>query len=495
MGSTRDIVAREVQQAQAALASARWTWRCSESTAPPDRIELLGRYETLRAAAPIAQLIEEVNAGADAGASSAPGAIGLAREAARLRCELRGARPIGSIESLSRVRLELPAGYGITTSFARADDAISMEARRGARYAIEDARERLLYANRGPLSDRAAAQTEALTELLGTDGAEAAARLMGRSADDVRAQAERILAVTDDAWADVSAWFLSRWLGVERAEARPADVTCLLSLPELHRSWPGGGARLAAARTGGELGLWPCNVRVATGAADVSPGPLVVAVDPPHDVRLAFVASPADGLASYAAALAAVGAAVASRAVHEDAGVEARTILLGSPGALAGALLGSLAYERQWQRRVMATDHGPDERRAIALGRLGGMRLRAAQTLGSLAIAKEGPGEAAREEATDAWRRALGVPPEPFRWLHRFDPLLDSVVSLEQDARAEAWAAQLKERFDEEWYRVPEAGRHLRDSMSHGGALTATAAGIPEADPTAMARSALGSLD
>lgn len=343
------------------------------------------------------------------------------------------------------------AGPRRTAPLSRVDAALAAEPNAGARAALAHQRDRLLHGERGLLADRAGAVSEAVAPL----GQALLAAALGVGIDEAASEAEDVLAATDDAWRELSAWTLERRLLVPRDEATEADVLCLLAGPGLAAPFPAGGARLAAEATGASVGLWPAAVALAT------TDPLVAAE--PHaarpakdEVRLAFVASPPDGPAPWQEALRAVGTAAAMAAIHPDHGPALR-LLLARHAEAVGAVLATLLLEPTWVARHAAA-LGRDQLRALALTHIAAVRLGAARTLSGAALLRHGPSEDAREVATAAWQRALGVPPSPWRWLWDTAPLLMDARRLRLDAAAVRRAEALRERFDEQWFRVPEAG-------------------------------------
>lgn len=397
----------------------------------------------------------------------------VARAAARLHV-VSATWPVS--ERFVRLWREPVQGPRGAIPLARVATVLATEPIGEARWTLLHQRDRLLHRERGLLADRASISAEALAEFAG-DGAAGAALLVGASVDDVQRGAEDVLGCSDDAWRELVTWTLRR-VGLPPASANEADIAYALRGSELAAAFPGGGARLAAELTGEGCGMGARHLILdTTDPTRWPPAPIAALVAPPSDVRLAFVGMPPDGPGPWEASLRALGTAVAASAIHPDHAASHRVCLAASEAPAVGAALATLLLESTWIARH-ATAPSRDLMREVALAQLGAIRSAAARTLATLAVMRSGPTADAQEAATTAWQRALGATPSPWRWLADIDPLLEDVWRARVDDLAIARVEELRERFDEQWFRVPEAGAAL---------LVPLRAGTPEEAPPRLA--------
>jgi hypothetical protein len=485
-----DHMVPQIARARARLALERWAVAVEGRRTPPDRRAAIEPEEGLCAGEGVREAAAELPEDAPQAARMR---LSLARQAALLHAELAAREPVERIEAGMGQPLAV-TGIG-TTNLGRAEAAVARERRPGARLQLWHARESALHGLRSELAARAGRTGDALASLVHRDGASAAALLRGTTHEAAQQAARGLLDRTEDAWREMGGWLLRRWLDIGWHEAREHDVTCILATPALHVAFPAGAARLAASATLRDLGLWPSPVREGLLSSDGSALPLVAAVDPPHDVRVALPSLAPDGPASWSHALAALTAAVALAAIDPDAHPRARLAADVGAAAPGAALLGALVQDAAWRRRRANVALGVDEARELALSGIGALRADAATVLATLAVLRDGPTAAAREEATLSWRRALGVDPGSWRWLNRFDPGLDRLDALEIEVAAAAWSERLRELFDEQWYRVPEAGELLRRAFAGGGDTDPRSFGAVRGDAATAADPLLRALE
>ncbi len=376
------------------------------------------------------------------------------------------------------------------------------------RRALGEARARLAAAELAPLARERAARTCAALEALDLAGSydDAFARLAGESVASRAAVAADWLARTDAVWADTLAERARRAVGLAPRDLVAADLPAVLGGGDGGGS-PRGSALAAAARTQvAAMGLDPDargRVRLGLRGGEAGGGARVVPVRVPEEVYLLVpggdgaAAPDPGGPRAYLAAL--------GRALHLAYADPARPFeVRWQSGAVAaratGALLGGLLRDRGWLRRYAGLSGAALDAaaRGAAFRELAAARALAARTVVSAATYGDevalGDVEAVYAERT---RAALGVEPGPGEAMADLEPPFALGDALGRGLTAGALAAQLRERFDEDWWRNPRTGAWLATAWFAGGDLggaVGVAAGGP-ADGAALAAALVRTLE
>src|SRR5207248_3785478 len=152
------------------------------------------------------------------------------------------------------------------------------------------------------------------------------------------------------------------------------------------------------------------------------------------------------------------------------------------------ALLEGLVRDREWLRRCAKAELGRDDERALAIAAVIDARLAAARTFAALQAHQSGLGSKAAAAHRDLFARATGAELPAGLALCGVDPWLGGFAELQGRALAARFAAFLRERYDEDWWRNPRAAAPLHGLWSRGGRPTCAEVwteigGEPAADP------------
>lgn len=310
---------------------------------------------------------------------------------------------------------------------------------------------------------------------------EAAARVLGGAPrhpdagpedDSILDAARAVLAATDDAATESTAWALR---GVPSAGDPRWDALAVgLRRRELDGLWVPAGrwrriaAPLAALGLGREI---TARLRTEPSHGGIDPRVRIAVVDAPRDVRLAPSAIEL-GLVSELAGAEAVGRALLLALVAPALPVETRRPAVGTPARAFGVLFAQLLGDVRFLRRARGLDprEAEEAARTVRVIALLDLRLAAAAVIARREPA--GSGRERNERASELLRRALRVEVPPA--LAILIARTPSAVAARFRARhgALAWAQALRERHDEDWFRNPRAAEQLRASGARGGLLS-----------------------
>jgi hypothetical protein len=283
---------------------------------------------------------------------------------------------------------------------------------------------------------------------------------------------DQALAASDDAWREVSAWSARRALGDAPARTR-ADLLHTLALVRWDGLFRPGMLPVALKLTLDGLRLDLGRVRIDDAARPAKwPGAHAIGA------RVSF--RPRGGAGDWQDLLAA-----AARALGASAGPASRR-----DPALAEAiawLLGSLALEPRWlaDRADAERRDAPDLVRELALRRLFTLRCDAAALRVATEVERGLSGGAWREAHREALAAATGVAWDPARASRDADATA-LAARVRGAAAGERLRAEVRERFDEDWWRNPRTAAHLAALLAAGR--------LPDADEPPPAAGAARAL-
>ncbi len=271
-------------------------------------------------------------------------------------------------------------------------------------------------------------------------------------------EADEALAASDDGWRDVAGFSVRRDLGeVGPRDLSRADLLHVLAL----RRWDGllraGMLPVALKITFERLGLDLARIRIDDASRPAKwPGAHAVGA------RVSF--RPRGGAGDWQDLMAAAGRALAAvaRPPHE------RERAFGE--ALAW-ILGSLLLEPRWlrERADVEKRDARDVVRDLALRRLFALRAGAAALRVASEVERGLSGASWREGYRDALSAAAGADWDSVRASRDADgPGL--AAALRGAALGERLRLELRERFDEDWWRNPRTGGHLAPLLAAGAA-------------------------
>ena len=287
----------------------------------------------------------------------------------------------------------------------------------------------------------------------------------------LRTEAEAFLKDTEYVYSDLLRWMLSRRLPIK--EPKRHDIDFLLNSFEFTDYFGSGNLLPTMERFLAEMGAGHSkNIRCDLEArANKLKTVEAVPIDPPREA--AFAIYPLGSVEDYGSFLSQTGKALSFAFVPEDDLFEFRFLRDRTYMELFGTLFANLILEPTWAKRYMRLDVTPNLSVPLAFRRLARIRLTAAGLIYSLELHGD-EGAAPRPEAyMEAMDNALLCSHDPALYLianeadifgaaHRFRALmLEPSIS-----------AHMKERFDEQWWRVLETMGYLGGLWEAGGRTT-----------------------
>lgn len=370
-----------------------------------------------------------------------------------------------------------------TLSFRAARARLPHESSRQRRTLLEKSLGDLLFAHTGPFAQRIEAQ-QRTADRLGFSSARALfEETAGFALQPLLDEAELTLERTEDAYRDLLAYFLKKLDATARplpaSGARRHDLFHLATGAFHAEHFRPEDLWQAVAGAAAQLGLPPDaehHIRADTEKREgMRRHSFAAEVRVPESIWLA-VGRPS-GLDGVAGLLRALGCALQSAQRAAQGTAEDRR--LGDPSVPAGFATNFelLAADEQFLRRVfhLGTPVAREVARLAAFNALTALRARCAMLPYELTLLSRGGAQEISDEYEERLRHALFVPVHRGFFLAEHRPFFQRAHQLRGDALEAVLHAHLRERFNEDYFRNPAAGRFLASLFAFGNRQDAAA--------------------
>jgi len=310
--------------------------------------------------------------------------------------------------------------------------------------------------------------------------------------DPLTEACEGFLRRTDGVAKDLGGWILRRHCDTQSRDLSRHDVLSLVYAPSFASAFPRGEMLRTCRRWAEQLRLdlgAGGHVRIDEDDRPAKPlGARAVPVDPPHDVRICLL--PAVGPGALRDLFAAIGPALLRAGPPPDAPPEDLWLSDGGLDHACEALFAFLLLDPRWTKRCAQADLSRDDERAIAVAHLFDARILAAGALASREAHVSGFSGRAGALSRDLFQRACGAALPTGLAVRDLDPWLEPFAGLRGRAFAASAYRDLRERFDEDFWRNPRAGAAIQGLFARGGRPTlrelwSEIGGAPSLDPLA----------
>jgi hypothetical protein len=341
---------------------------------------------------------------------------------------------------------------------------------------MEKAISNLLLENQRPYAFRFEAANETARTLGHGSWTELRASVTGIDPSPLLKECEEVLRATEDAYRDVLGYAL-RKLDPElrpgpSGNARRHDLLRVATAPWLAEPFRIDDLVPSITRCVEELGFHPsANGRIKLDAEDrpgKSPHGFVSDVKVPDDVRL--VVRPGRGLEDYFSLLRGYGRALHLAHLSRAAPVEVRFLADPSLGEAWSLLFGHFLIDERWHRRFMRLPQplARDSARLSAFNELVRLRQGCARLPWELELYARGPSKDRADDFEEHQSGALFVAVPKGLYLCDVEPHLLGMRYLRARALEPRLQALMQEKFDEDFWRNPGAGRWLAEWFDRG---------------------------
>ena len=425
----------------------------------------------------------------------------LLRWAARHHLEAHTAR-LDDEFSYWRATSKVETG-DIGVPVSQAENLIHSTDSRETRRQLEGARCRTLEEAVSLQLDRLSRWREAAAELGYGGYREAVERLAGVNLLGVLKEARRLIEETEDVYREALCAELQRRIGIGPDEAEGHDAGWLRRMPWLDGSYQEGDVLETLRKDLREIGLPLEYGGHVTVEHEPFPGPGMTACCTPVRVpdQVYLLVMPTITQTGCVALLTSVGQAL--HYAYTDSRLSFEDRALGDPAVVQGhgLLFAGLSRESAWVRRTRGLQGQALEEylRTAAVADLFSLREAAAR----LEFEIELSDSASPGEMGPRWAEILGVATgfqfDPSSFLERLGQRFGVARYLRGRMLAAQLSRELREQFDEDWYRNPRAGPFLGDRFSNGlrftAAEVATTLGGDRLDADALIASVRGPFE
>lgn len=309
--------------------------------------------------------------------------------------------------------------------------------------------------------------------------------------------AQTMLAQTEAAYVDLLGYALKKSDGqLTPRSAQAHDAARAALAPWLFESFRREDLQHAVSRTLTDLNLSPNADGRLTVDTDARSGressQRVFELRVPDQVRLLL--TPDMGLETYAGWLSSWGLALHRANVGRTLPFVERRLgdaaLLGA----VGVLFESFLLDEGWLKRYLrlTASQAREAARSFAFRQLQTMRRAAALSAFSFEAAQRGARAGLDDDFVSRMSPALGVEAQRGTGLYEADVNNDAALTLDAFALEHVFRAELRERFNEDFWRNPATGRWLVDLASHGQrddvTVIAKSHGVEKLEPLAAAK-------
>lgn len=340
--------------------------------------------------------------------------------------------------------------------------ALGVAADPARRHAIEEAYLDTLDEQAYLAEDFLARHREAISELGYGTHVEAFQVLGSIDLEAIVRKGERFLASTDDVYRELLNWHLPKIAGVNPGEARAADGYRLEAAARYDGYFPGTERYRQIVEMIRSTGLPPLaegRIRVDWEAYLGAAGATCRTVEVPDDVRLQV--TPGSGRPAADSFLDAYGLALHHAYTDPELPLESRRLGDSSVTIATGSLFRGLLRNPEFMQRVfeMPGTELPDYLRLAALNTLLRLRRDVGRLRYELAWYR---GEAGGAEFSEIMAEATGLIYDPREAIWQVDGEFRAARRLRAAQLAGILATTIRNRFDEDWFRNPDAGDYLR---------------------------------
>ncbi|MCH8028868.1 MAG: hypothetical protein IH874_02920 [Candidatus Dadabacteria bacterium] len=308
----------------------------------------------------------------------------------------------------------------------------------------------------------------------------------GLEIDSLKTQAEAFLKETEYVYRDLLVWFLDKKLGINIKDAKWHDLSYMINSHELSGYFKTGELSAVVKKLLRDLGV----LEIERIKFDLEPHPAKARLTPalplPATGAAVFALHPVGSVEDYELFLHETGAALFLVFADPEDFFEFRWLREPTASECFGYLFERFLLEPKWLKRCLKLDADRDLLTLLYFRALAKVRNTAGRLLYSLALHEDGDFTTKTELFIQILDSATMCEHDTLHYLLDEEPFLHTASILRGAALALPTFALLTERFDEEWWRVPQAGQYLTNIWEAGGRTTsetlAREAGVEKPD-------------
>ncbi len=285
-------------------------------------------------------------------------------------------------------------------------------------------------------------------------------------------EARRVLADTEYVSREMLGWFFGKKSDLKPGDASVHDMYYLLNSAELHGLFPKTDLMAFSKRVLEENGLNPeTNISIDTAIrkGKAKDGHCLVLYPP---CEIAIIMYPTGGVMDYELFFGFLGHALSYGFTKPDDDFEVRSLRDESLVRVFSELFKSLIYETKWLKKYLRIDADADFMKFLNLRRLMSARLTAGRVIYEAELYKNTESVELSPLFKAITENASQCSADEREYLSTHDLRPSSFNAFKGMLFEPLFRWYLQDKFDEEWWRIPAAGDHLKDLWREGGKLT-----------------------
>jgi hypothetical protein len=302
-----------------------------------------------------------------------------------------------------------------------------------------------------------------------------------------------LLADTDYVSRDMLGWFFNKKMELELEDASVHDMEYLLNSAELKGLFPKSDLAAFSARALEESGLNPGNnITLDLGKRKAkAAGAFCFTPNPPGEIVITMY--PVGGVRDYELFFSSLGHALTFAFTDADDDFEIRAVRSKAQVGAYSELFRSLIYGPKWLKKYLRIDADADFLKFLYLRRLMSTRITAARVLYEAELYKNPDSGELPAIFKERMEKASHCRTDEREYLWKNNSRPASFTVFNGMLIEPSISRSMKEKFDEEWWRIPAAGDFLKGLWREGGKLTEKAlyqrAGFEESAAGVLIRS------
>ena len=316
------------------------------------------------------------------------------------------------------------------------------------------------------------AMTECAQALGFGDYGELAGETSGLVRGNAAEEAKAFLADTEYASKDILTWFLAKKLELKPRQAEEHDIAFLLNSDELKGNFPRRDMISFSRPILEASGLIPEGG--ISYDSERSPGKISdgfsLPLDPPASTGISIY--PAGSIRDYEHFFGSLGRALSFMFTEREDYLEFKWLRDEAVESAFDSLFRGLVYEPRWLAKYLRIDDEGDFRRFLGLRWLMSARYLTGLSVYEADLFKNSETESMPEHYERIMGSSLHCRIDAGGYLRPLTRLTRASSAFHGAASAPALSNYLRERFDEEWWRVPGAGDFFKDLWREGGRVT-----------------------
>jgi hypothetical protein len=288
----------------------------------------------------------------------------------------------------------------------------------------------------------------------------------------LESKARLFLKDTEYIYRDLLKWFLLKRMGLKLQDAKRHDIDFLFNSFELRENFPKRDLLAIGRRCLGEMGIEIGeNIKLdLEKRREKTSSPFTLPIEVPGKIMLTIY--PIGGIEDYESFLHELGASLYYGYREAEDEFEFRRLNEYSSREVFALLFQHLLSQQKWLRRYLKLDTGSDFMQFLHIKRLMMIRYLSGKLIYEISFHKDEDFKGKSESYRHTLKEAVLYECDEADYLNDAPLLFQTASRVRATAIESDLSSYLRGKYDEEWWRVKEAGDFMRKLWEKGGRIT-----------------------